>query len=103
MEQKLTVKIKNPIPQTTISSSNPGTFDLVMTNVYGNTVNIKLPGGVIKTTEQATTTLPNTGPGTSLAIGFVVTVVIAYFFARSRLLVTELSIVREEYASAGGV
>lgn len=102
MEQKLTVKIKNPIPQTTVSSSNPGTFDLVLTNVYGNTVNIKLPGGVVKTTEHVTTTLPNTGPGTSLAIGFVVTVVIAYFFARSRLLVTELGIAREEYSIAGG-
>jgi uncharacterized repeat protein (TIGR01451 family) len=103
MQQKLTVKVKDPIPQTPISSSNPGTFDLTMTNVYGNSVNIKLPPNVVKTTEQVTTTLPNTGPGTSLAIGFTVTVVIAYFFARSRLLVTELGIARQEYASAGGV
>lgn len=102
MEQTLTVRIKNPIPQTTISSSNPGTYDLVMTNIYGNTVNIKLPGGVVKTTEQVATTLPNTGPGTGLLIGFTVTVIIAYFFARSRLLVTELIIAREEYATAGG-
>ncbi|MCA9330561.1 DUF11 domain-containing protein [Candidatus Saccharibacteria bacterium] len=98
MEQKLTVKVKDPIPQTTKSSSNPGTYDLTMTNVYGNKVDIKLPGNVVKTTEQVTTTLPNTGPGTSLLIGFVVTTVIAYFFARSRLMVTELAIAREEYS-----
>lgn len=102
MQQKLTVKVKDPIPQTPISGSNPGTFDLVMTNVYGNTIDIKLPGGTVKTTEQIVTTLPNTGPGTSLAIGFVVTSIIGYFFARSRLLATELAIVREEYASTGG-
>lgn len=98
MEQKLTVKVKDPIPQTTRSSSNPGTYDLTMTNVYGNKVDIKLPGNVVKTTEQITTTLPNTGPGTSLLIGFVITSVIAYFFARSRLMATELVIAREEYS-----
>lgn len=103
MTQKLTVKVKSPIPQTPVSASNPGTYDLTMTNVYGNTVNIKLPPSTIKTTEQIARTLPNTGPGTSLLIGFVVTSVIVYFFARSRLLVTELEIAREEYATAGGL
>jgi uncharacterized repeat protein (TIGR01451 family) len=98
MERKLTVKVKDPIPQTPISSSNPGTFDLKMTNVYGNSVDIKLPGNIVKTTEQITATLPNTGPGTSLLIGFVVTTVIFYFFARARLMATELVIAREEYS-----
>lgn len=98
MERKITVKVKDPIPQTTVSASNPGTYDLKMTNVYGNAVEIKLPGNVVKTTEQVTTTLPNTGPGTSLMIGFVVTSVIVYFFARARLMATELVIAREEYA-----
>jgi len=102
MEQSLTVKVKDPIPQTPISASNPGTFDLTMTNVYGNSINIKLPPSVVKTTEQIATTLPNTGPGTSLAIGFAVTTVIAYFFARSRLMVTELMLAREEYVGQGG-
>ena len=101
--QTLTVKVKNPIPQTTVSSSNPGTFDLTMTNVYGNAVNIRLPGNVVKTTEQVTGSLPNTGPGTSLLIGFIVTSVIAYFFARSRLLVTELEIAKQEYTTTGGM
>lgn len=103
MQQTITVKVKSPVPQTPISASNPGTYDLIMTNVYGNTVNIKLPPSTIKTTEQVARTLPNTGPGASLVIGFVVTTGIVYFFARSRLLVTELEIAREEYATAGGL
>lgn len=102
--ETLTVKIKNPIPQTPISSSNPGTGDMTMTNVYGNSVNIKLPPSVVKTTEQlTTTTLPSTGPGTSIAIGFSITTLIAYFFARSRLFATELDIVRHEYAQVGAL
>jgi uncharacterized repeat protein (TIGR01451 family) len=102
--QHLTIKIKSPIPSTPVSTSNPGTGDLTMTNVYGNAVEIKLPPSVIKTTEQLTTAtvLPNTGPGESLAITFAITTIVAYFFARSRLLAKELDIVRSDYANIGG-
>lgn len=99
ISKQLTVRIKNPIPQTPVAPSNPGSYDLTLSNVYGNTVDINLPGGVIKTTEQAVATLPNTGPGTNLMIGFAITAVIGYFLARSRLLAKELDIVRTEYAS----
>lgn len=99
--KKLTIKIKNPIPNTPISASNPGSFDLTLTNVYqGNAVNILLPRSLIKTTEQATKVIPNTGPGSSLALIFGVTLVAGYLFARSRLLAKELGILREEYAQA---
>ncbi len=97
------VKIKNPIPQTPVSVSDPSTFDLTLTNVYGNTVIIKLPGSIVKTTEKVATTLPNTGPGTSLFIGFMFTVIVGYFFSRSRLLARELAIVKHDYAATGGV
>lgn len=97
--KQITIKVKDPIPQTPASASNPGSFDLTMTNTYGNTVNIKLPGSVVKTTEQIGATLPNTGPGTNLLIGVTVTIVAGYFLARSRLLAKELDIVRSEYGA----
>lgn len=93
------VKIKNPIPQTPTPAGNPGSFDLVLTNVYGNTINIKLPGGVPKTTEQVNKTLPNTGPGEALAAGAVLTTAVGYFFARTRLMAKELELVKQEYSS----
>ncbi len=101
--QKITVKIKDPIPNTPASSSDPAHFDMTMTNVYGNAINIKLPPTVIKTTELVTTTLPNTGPGTSLLIASITTMVIGYFFARSRLLAKELDIVRTDFSGTGGI
>jgi uncharacterized repeat protein (TIGR01451 family) len=88
----LTVRIKSPLPQTPISSSDPGHFDLTMTNVYGNTVNVKLPASGVKTTEQITQSLPNTGPGTGIAISFTIMLVGGYFFARTRLLAKETEI-----------
>lgn len=104
LAKKITVKVKNPVPQTPSSSSDPGSFDLIMNNVYyGNAVNIELPAGVTKSTEVLVQTLPNTGPGTTVAIAFATTVFIAYFFARNKLMAKELDIVRAEFASTGGM
>lgn len=103
-QRKFTVKVKDEIPQTPVSASDRSSYDLTMTNVFqGVTINIHLPPGVGKTTEQVVTTLPNTGPGTSLVIGFVATTVIAYFFARSKILSDELEIIRTDFAQTGGI
>lgn len=93
------VKIKNPIPDTPSPAGNPGSFNLTMTNTYGNTIDIKLPPSITKATEQTSQQLPNTGPGESLAIGVALTVIVGYFFARSRLMAKELNAVKLEYAS----
>jgi hypothetical protein len=99
IEKHITVKVKDPIPQTPSPVSDPGSFDLLMTNVfYGSSVTIKLPQPPVKRIEQATK-LPDTGPGTSLAIGFGLTAIVGYFFARSKLFATELEIVRDDFAS----
>jgi uncharacterized repeat protein (TIGR01451 family) len=98
---QVTVKVKNPIPQTPASTSDPAHFDLVMTNVYGNTVNIKVPGSLTKTIETATTTsLPNTGPGTSLFLAAGIVMVAGYFYGRARLLAreSELAVKETNYA-----
>jgi uncharacterized repeat protein (TIGR01451 family) len=102
LTKTFTVRIKNPLPNTPVSSSDPGHFDMTMTNVYGNTINVKLPPSVIKTTEVVNNTLPNTGPGTSLVIAFVITTLAAYLFARTRLMAKELDIVRADFAGTGG-
>jgi uncharacterized repeat protein (TIGR01451 family) len=91
--KQITVKVKAQIPNTPASSSDPGHFDMIMTNVYGNTVNINLPPTVITTVALVTTTtLPNTGPGTGLFFSFAIVLVASYFFFRSRLLAKEATI-----------
>lgn len=95
------VTIKDPIPETPISSSDPGHFDLAITNVYGNTTTVKLPASVLKTTEVAITKLPNTGPGTTISLSFIMIAFIGYFFARSRLIAKELDIVKSDFGGNG--
>jgi len=101
--EQITIQVKDPIPQTPTSTSNPGAYDLTMTNVYGNAVNIKLPGGIIKAVEVVSTkSLPNTGPGTSIVIGAIIVLLAGYFFARAQLLHREAGMVVRE-ANAGSV
>lgn len=97
---QITVKVKNPVPQTPVSASDPSHFDLIMTNVYGNTININLPGSTPKTIEAAGATLPNTGPGSSLIVGGLILMVGGYFYSRSRLLAKESNIALHESISA---
>lgn len=98
----LGIKVKSPIPATPISASDGSKFDLVMNNVYGNAINIKLPSPIIKTTEIVTTkTLPNTGPGTTMMLSVMMAVVVGYFFMRSRLMAEEMDMVRNEFAMSG--
>jgi len=72
-----------------------------MTNVYGNAINIKLPASPVKTIEVATTTtLPNTGPGTTLFIAASLVIMTGYFYSRSSLLARESEIAIKETATA---
>ncbi len=102
LTQQLTIQIKDTLPQTPVAESNPGSYDLLMTNVYGDTVEIELPSSLPKATEQVVQTLPNTGPGDSLLISVVVTVFVGYFFARTKLYGKELDIIRHEAVAGGG-
>ncbi len=109
----ITVKIKNPIPSTPAPCSpqvvhpcpESGSFDLLLTNVFfANTINIKVPPTLTKTTEIITTkTLPATGPGAGIAVVFVIAVGVGYFYARSRILAEELEVIKNEYTSSGGL
>lgn len=96
------VAVKSPVPTTNQPSALTTSFDCVIGNSYGNEISIPINCPIVKSAEYVTTTLPNTGPGTSMAIGMTFTVVIAYFFARSRLLGKELDLIRVEYSTGGG-
>lgn len=97
------VKIKDPIPSTpSPDTAHRSAGDLVMHNQYGNSIDIKLPTTPVKTVEQVNATLPKTGPGTSLMIGFITMTIVGYFFARSRLMAKELVLVKNEFAQTNG-
>ncbi len=100
--EQFEVKVDNPIPSTPTSTSDPNYFNLVMSNTFGNTININLPSPPVKTIETVTTTtLPNTGPGTSLFIVGAIAVFAGFFFYRTRILVKETDIIIKETVPVG--
>lgn len=99
IEKTFTVTIKNPLPITPTSTSNPMSYDFAMQNKYGREIVIKLDKPATKIVEQTTTTLPNTGPGETLFASVLVTTIVGYFFFRSRLLSKELNVIYKEYSS----
>lgn len=96
---QITVRVKDPIPQTPSAPSDTLHYDLMMTNVYGNAINIKLPGSPAKQVEVAAAALPNTGPGETLAVAAVIVILAGYFYSRASLLARESKIAVKEAAS----
>jgi uncharacterized repeat protein (TIGR01451 family) len=95
---QVSVKVKNPIPQTPAAANDPSGFDMIMTNVYGNAINIKLPPSPAKQVETVAATLPNTGPGTTLFVGAAIVILAGYFYSRANLLARESDIAVKESA-----
>lgn len=98
--KQFNVTVKNPLPQIALNPDDPQGYNNVMTNVYGNAINIAVKPNAIVTIANTANTLPNTGPGTSIFIIFMVTAVAGYFYSRARLLNKE-SLIAESIISLG--
>lgn len=99
IQKSFIVQIKNPLPTTPASTSDPLSFDFNMQNIYGRSVIVHLNKPPTKIVEQTVQVLPNTGPGSSLTLCTIAVIVVGYFFYRNKLLAKELEIVKDEYAS----
>lgn len=97
--QYFRVKIKDPIPSTNSPSAVSTNYDCKISNEYGTEITMSINCPLVKGLE----TLPNTGPGSSLIMMTGITSVIGYFFARSRLLAKEVSLIRRDFIATGGV
>lgn len=100
-QKTFTVTVKNPLPATPISKSNPLSFNYEMSNKYGRNTSIMLNKPITKIVEQATTNLPKLNNFVCLLISFITLLVIGYFYYRSRLLKKESAIIHQEYSSGG--
>lgn len=96
--QSIVVAVKNPIPATPRSASNPESYDCRMGNVFGGSaVTIKVQCPTQKLVENTAESLPQTGAGTNVLFGTVLLVVVTYFYMRSRQLNKELRLLRKEF------
>jgi hypothetical protein len=96
------VKVKDITPTTNTPSKLSPDYSCKITNDYGNEVTMGVNCPVMKTIEQTTAQLPNTGPGATATVAVVVTFFVGYLYSRSRIMAVELAEVRNEYTSSGG-
>lgn len=103
INRTILIKIKSNLPATPASTSDPLSYDMKMINVYGDTVEIELPTTPIKTVEQTVTKLPSTGLGANIIISTLLIMAATYFYFRSRVMVKEVGLVKQQFNYGAGV
>lgn len=93
-----TVKLADTIAAKGRGSSEPSSYDCVMTNAFGNTVNVSVDCPFQKqVVENTVAELPHTGPGENIIFASVVFAIVAFFYARSRQLKKEVRLIRRDF------
>lgn len=92
------VQINDTIPATPRGNNDPAAFNCVITNSYGNTIEINVDCPPVKHIESAVKSLPATGPGENIAFATILLMVVTYFYIRSRLMAKEARIIRNEFS-----
>jgi len=101
LTETFTVQIKNPIPSTPQGTSDPNSYNLKLTNVYGNQVVVPVATPLPKQVETAATTLPQTGAGSDALIVLTFGALVVYFWSRNRQLLREVKVLRQDYHGGG--
>jgi uncharacterized repeat protein (TIGR01451 family) len=90
------VQLSDPVPATPRSLTDGTSYDCVMTNNFGNSINLAVACPSAKVVESTVAGLPSIGAGTNIALGSIVLAITAYFYARSRQLQKEIRIIRRD-------
>lgn len=88
------IRMLDAIPSTAKGASEPTSYNCIITNVFGNQIDIKVNCPSEKIVEAVVTELPTTGPTENLLFGGILLAVVVFFYARSRQLRTELRLIR---------
>jgi|GEM_PF-121592 len=91
------VQIKSNIAATPRAANDPAAYDCVITNSYGNTININMQCPIAKTIESTVKQLPSTGVTENVIFATVLLMVVTYFYARSRQMNKEVRLIRKEF------
>ncbi len=90
------IKILDEIPSTAQGSSNEVSFDCIITNTFGNSINIKVNCPAPKLLEQTVTALPVTGPRDNILFSGITLAIVTYFYARARQQRKEIFLIRKD-------
>lgn len=90
------VNVLDSIPSTTRGTSDRTSYDCVISNIFGNSINIKLSCPAIKIVEQIIDQLPTIGPIENIAFAAIALSITTYFYARARQTKKEIKVIRHD-------
>jgi len=93
----IVVKLLDSTPITAQGSNNFTSFDCIITNTFGNSIDIKVDCPTPKIVEQIATELPKTGPTENILFACIILAIATYFYARTRQLEKEIHIIRNNF------
>ncbi len=89
-----TVQLASAIPAAARGVSDKTSYDCIMLNTFGNSVEVKVECTSPKQVEQIVSELPRTGPTENIIFAGILLSVVSFFYARSRQLGSEVRLVR---------
>lgn len=96
------IRLNESIPATARGASDPTSYDCIMTNTFGNSIDIKVDCPAPKVVEKVVEELPRTGPTENMIFAGIVLAIATYFFARTKLMREEIRLVRRN-VNAGSI
>jgi len=91
------VEINSAIPATPAATDNPQSYDCMLTNSYGTTLDVRLSCPLGKAVESTVRQLPTASFVAITAFSIVLLATTIFFYARSRQLNRELRLVRRQF------
>lgn len=91
------IQLQSDIAATNTGTSDGTSYDCVMTNTFGNSIDISVNCPIQKViVEQIVKELPQTGPRENLIFAGVLLSVVVYFYARTRQTNKEVRLIRRD-------
>lgn len=91
------VSLVDTIPSTPQGTSDRTSYDCIMTNAFGTTVNVDVNCTTPKLVEGTIAELPKTGPGENILFAGILATTATFFYARSRTMSKEVRLIRKEF------
>lgn len=98
-ERAIAIKVLDSIPATAQGASEPTSYDCVMSNLFGETVLVKVPCAPPKVIEKVVAQLPHTGPTENILFAGFVLSIATFFYARTRVVKKEVRLIRRHLNS----
>lgn len=103
IQKIVNVKIKDTIPATPQSISNPESYNCRLVNNFsGHQTTIMVNCPTPKAVEQVVTELPKTGPTENMIFAGLVLAIVVYFYTRARQMKKEVRLIRRDL-NAGAI